>query len=437
MKRFLTAIILTLFSSSAFAAVTVEDAYAFAGLVSIEAPFTAPPASVSLSSTVAVPTGAGDDVHLLINATSGATGYNTWPLSTPDNGVTWVHIAAWVAISNPDLVVDTSVDLITFGPNDGVNIDVGIRITSVGTGTEHSVHILRQTGTISSTDADLFEDDTWYWLELFYKRHDTTGTCSFYLTPAGDDSRNLIRTVSGTDFNDGSGAGGHAVVMSGQVDASAPFGGSSGFRWKNLIIEYGIATMPTDGQFRVASLISAAYQSGTTSDTGDNLVSGDWIDTIDSLLATKGVLLPSDAGGVVADSATGNGIIGPKDQFGSAAVAIGAKWSGAFREFGTASTGIFYGNYDGSSYTTNSALFVCVNICVLSVFEAAGGSYIPDIDDEWFVIGGDNGNPVIGDFWLRELRTFMFSSFPYDAVAVSLIDRVPFGASQRAERVGG
>ena len=431
------AIILTLFSSSAFAAVTVEDAYAFAGLIQIEHPFSAPSSAATLSSGLAVPTGAGDNVHMVMSAVSGASSYKTYPLSTPDNGITYTHIGVWVAITNPDIVVDTDVLMITFGPNDGNNIDVGLRISSTGGGTEHSIHVVRATGTNSSTDNDLFENDTWYWLELFYLRHDTTGACSFYLTPEGDSSRNLITTISGADFNDGSGAGGHAVLFTGQIDGSAPFGGQSTFHWKNLIIEYGITSVPSDGQFQMASMMSMAYQSGTTSDDGDNLSGGDWINTIDSSLATRGEMAPGDAGGIVADSATGNGIIGPKDQFGSAAVAIGAKWAMAFRENGTADNGLFYGNYDGGSYATNSAVTSCAGNCFWSVFEAAGGSYIPDIDDEWFFIGADNENLIVGDLWVRELRTYMFSTFPFDAELVSLIDRVPFGASQRAERVGG
>lgn len=414
------------------AAVTVEDAYAFAGLIQIEHPDSAPSSAAVLSSVLAVPTGAGDDVHMVMVATSGASLYNTYAITSP--GTTeYTHIGVWLAIENPDLVVDTDVLMITFGPNDGANIDVGLRISSTGGGTEHSVHIVRATGTNSSTDNDLFEDDVWYWLELFYLRHDTTGACSFYLTPEGDDTRNLIATVSGTDFNDGAG-GDHAIRFTGQIDGSAPFGNSTNFNWKNLIIEYGITSVPSEGQFRMASMMSAAYQSGTTSDDGDNLSGGDWINTIDSSLATRGEMAPGDAGGIVADSATGNGIIGPKDQFGSGAVAIGAKWAMAFRENGTADNGLFYGNYDGGSYSTNSAITSCTGNCFWSVFEAADGSYIPDIDDEWFFVGADNENLIIGDLWVRELRTYMFSSFPYDAELSVGVGRAEFRAQNRARR---
>ncbi len=429
--KYVIGFVLSLMPSLCHAAVTVEDAYAYAELVNLEFECSAPQSNFSLSSTLTVPTGAGDDEHLLVNGSTTVKTSGTYSITGPDAGTTFTHIGAWLAISNPDIVVDTDVEFFWFGPSG--NRDIGLKLGSDGTGTMHTFSILRASGSSWSNNNDVFEDDTWYWLDIFYKRHDSTGEAYVYLTPEGDDSRNLIDSISSTDFNDGTG-GGHSIVYAAQVDASYPFAGESAFHWKNVIIEYGITSVPSEGQFRVASLMSAAYQSGTTSDTGDNLTSGDWVDTIDSSSATKGVFAPTDGGGIVADSATGNGIIGPKDQFGDAAVALGAKWAGQFRETGVGGVGIYYGKYDGSTYTAIADTSGCTGVFFDSYFEAAGGTYIPDIADEWFVVGANNDNFIIGDMWARELRTFMFSSFPYDASLSSGVGRAEFRAQGRAKR---
>lgn len=429
-------------SSICHAAITVEDAYAFVANPSFEHTIIAVPTQVTLSSVLTVPTGAGDDEHLVIgSALAGGPGFFSWPQSTPDNGITHTHIGFWIAITNPDIVVDTGVDFFSWGPNDGLNSDIALQISSTGGGTEHVISVLNANGTSVSDNPDLFEDDTWYWLDLYYKRHDSTGFFVFFLTPDGDDTRNFIDSGSSIDFDDGSAAGGHAFFLDAQHDASHPFGGSSAFHIKNVIIEYGIVNPTTEGTFRVASLMAVPYKVGNVSDDGDNMVGVGYVNIGDNNLATNGQYTSGTGGGIIVDDDTSHGIAGPTGQFGDAVTALGCKWTGVVKK-GFSPTGnfigIYYGKYDGG-FTTATYTFRQTTgaVTYLSRFENAAGARAPDIHDDHVVVGGQN-DLLAGNMELQEARGICFSSFPYDESAgVSLIDRVPFGAQQRAERVGG
>lgn len=427
-------------ASSCPAAVTVEAAYAWAGGArNLEYYDGNAPVWATLQSISTVPTGSGDNEYLNIAAAVGSAtwGWRSWPIDTP-NETTYTHIGFWISINNPDLVIITAAEFFRFGP--GGSRDIGLKLSSTGGGTDHVLHILRASGSVVSISQDVFEDDVWYWLDLYYKISDTVGRALLYLTPDGDDTRNLlVATSAAIDFKDG-GVLDHQFRLDSQRGPAVPFGGSSNFRFKNLIIEYGITSTSSEGTFRVASLVSNPYKTGVVSDVGDDIVGGDWDDVSDSVSATHADFETATTGGIVTDDATSPGIIGPKDQFGTGVIVLGAKWAIHAHNTGTPGLGgVFYGKYDGSSYTTGKRIHsTCGDLCNVSYFEAAGGSYIPDIADEWFIVGGANDDiSARKALWVREARTFMFTSFPYDEELVLLIDRVPFGATYRTERIGG
>ncbi|MCH8148478.1 MAG: hypothetical protein IH987_10865 [Planctomycetes bacterium] len=397
---------------------TVVDCYSFAGHKDIEHWLVTTPSQTFLATTPSLPAGVGDPEFLSITARTGKgeVGYNTWPLDTPPSPG-FVHIGAWISIDNPDLVAPTTATFLSFGPNDGDDSDIALRLSSDGTGSNHVLHIVDAEGIDVSSYNDFFTDDTWYWLDLYYRRADAPGGfVLLYITEAGNDIRDLIDAFSGEDFNHGSSSGGHAIQLKGQP---SPSNFPSSFRWKNLIIEYGISNPTTDGGlFRMSSLMSVPYKSGTVSDVGGDLLSGDWDKVGDGLLNTVAQYAAGNKGGIDVDDDTAHGVAGPNGQFGPAVDVIGASWAMMGRDFGpSGSVGLVYGKYNGSTRTTTDTIFSdCLPFCNASVFLAGGDCLIPDTD-EWFVIGGNNDN-VAANLDLRELRTFFFTSFPYDEVEV-------------------
>jgi len=439
LMKIITAIILFFFlASSAIGAVVVKDAYGFGGYVHIEN-YVNNGSGAALVTTPTLPTGASCDSDFLeCSSTKTDSCFTSWPLSQPASDSTYTHIGFWFSIDYPDIVTDTSVDFFSFGPDQAANPDVQIRISSTGGGTEHSVHIINANGGVVTTNNDVFTEDTWYWIDVFYQRGDTSKACWLYITEDGDETRDLIGSGTGQDYNNGSGSGtNYGFILDQQHDASAPFVGASKWRFKNLVVEYGISSVPSDGTFRVASCMAVPYKSGTTSDTGSNIDTGDWANVSDSNITTNAGYTTSASGGIDVDDDTSGGIAGPNGQFGSGVTVLGGKWSvrASRTKTGVGSNGLLYGKYDGSTRTTTTVAGCSSGtFCNISAFEDTSGARLPAID-EWFESGVQN-SLLVGTCAATESRCWFFTSFPYDEELVSLIDRVPFRALNRATRVG-